>query len=110
MTFWVLAIVTIGLSSPVEDNDCVVHLPKCPPMAFAVLDSDSDLPFKEYCLPDREDEREDEVEDDGDGKVLRAHQSHPPLERPGCWSSGYPTASCWAMGLCPAARTNHLRC
>ncbi len=82
-----------------------------PPMAFAILDSDSDTPSKEYCLSDREDEREGEVEGDGDdAKLVRAHLTYPLPIRLVCSQVGFPIANCWAMGLGPAAYVPFLRC
>lgn len=111
MILWLFAIMGIGFSSPLGGNAAVSALPPTLPMAFAVLETDSDAPSKEYCLSDREDEREGEVEGDGnDGKMVRTHLTYPPSGRLACSFVGFPIANCWAMGLGPAAYVPFLRC
>jgi hypothetical protein len=110
LAIWLVAIVGFGFSSPRGSWEVAASYATPPPMSFAVLDSDSDAPAKEYCLSDREDEREGENEDESIGKVPNAVFSLSALECQ-CYSRfGFPIANCWAMGLGPAARVPFLRC
>jgi len=50
-----------------------------PPMAFVAIDADTDLPLREYGLPDRPRERENEEEDgDGDDTEIAGAAFRPP--------------------------------
>ena len=110
MTFWVVAFVGLGFSSPRGDWDAAPSTFVPLVMSFAVLDSDSDIPAKEYCLSDREDEREGEDEDESIGKVPNTAFSLSAMPCQSYSRFGFPIANCWAMGLGPAARVPFRRC
>lgn len=82
------------------------------PMAFASIDSDSYLPFKEYGLPERSRERESE-EEDGDGddsELTEAAFGHPGFDRPQSSRDVVVVANRWYLGSGPDSRMPYLRC
>lgn len=99
-----------GASSAPEMTPRVAFV--VPPMAFVAIDTDTDLPFKEYGLPDRSNEGEQE-EKDGDGddaESIDANFGPPTCDRPMPTGFGVMVANRWFLGSGPVARLPYLRC
>ena len=109
MVIWALAILSLGISARAGTGP-VAAVVGPPPMAFTAVDPDSDFPAKEYGLPDREDERDGEEEDQGDSELPGADLTHPPVVRPISSRIGFSIANRWVLGLGPIARMPFMRC
>ena len=109
LVIWALAILSLGISAPAGTGP-VAAVVGPPPMAFTAVDPDSDIPMKEYGLPDREDEQDGEEEDQSDSELLGADLNHPPVVRPISPRAGYSIANRWVLGLGPIARMPFMRC
>ena len=82
-------------------------------MAFTAIESDTDLLFKEYGLPDRSRERESEEEEDSDGddsEISGWEFGFFAFLRPGMSRDPVSVANPWLSGDGPSFPTPHLRC
>ncbi len=109
LVIWAIAILSLGISAR-SGTGPVAAVVDLAPMAITAVDPNSDVPMKEYGLPDREDEREGEEEDPRDPELSGADLTHPPDIRPISTRVGFSVANRWVLGLGPVARMPFLRC